>query len=308
MSRMRIALVTSAGFPEPHWHDADLPLLAERLRALGVRVEAPEWDGAAAVEWRRFDALVVQSPWSMWRSLPAWRRWVADRVAEGATLLNPADVLLLGSDKRYLAGLAAAGVPVVPTVVYEPGRTGSATVADVAAMLPEQARRTVVVKPVAAGGALDAQEFADAEAAVRHVAWLHGRGSAAIVQPYVEAIDTHRELGVLTLEGAVSHAITKAAILRPGDAGRAFHPDPRPHTRWADGQREVVAEAYAALCGLLPEAAPTPLSVRLDFIVDPSAARGLLLLEVELVAPVKFFGLFPEACERYAAAIVSRAS
>jgi len=38
-----------------------------------------------------------------------------------------------------------------------------------------------------------------------------------------------------------------------------------------------------------------------------SPARGLLLLEVELVAPVKFFGLFPEQCARYAEAVVSRA-
>lgn len=301
---MRIALVTSAGFPEPRWHDSDLPLLAAQLRRLGVEVEAPEWDGAGPVRWQRFDALVVQSPWSMWRRLAAFRQWVADRQGEGALLLNPAEVLLLGSDKRYLAGLAAAGVPVVPTAVYDAG----VTAAELADILPDQARRTLVVKPVASGGALDTQEFGDVAAAARYVAWLNEGGSAAIVQPYIEAIDTHRELGVLTLEGRVSHAITKAAILRPGDAERAFHPDPRPHLDWTGQQRAVVEEAYAALCGLLPEAAPTPLSVRLDFIVDPAAARGLLLLEVELVAPVKFFGLFPAACERYAAAIVSRVS
>lgn len=46
-----------------------------------------------------------------------------------------------------------------------------------------------------------------------------------------------------------------------------------------------------------------PLSVRLDFIVTPEQAPGLQLLKVEMVAPVKFFGLFPEECRRYAEAV-----
>jgi hypothetical protein len=45
-----------------------------------------------------------------------------------------------------------------------------------------------------------------------------------------------------------------------------------------------------------------PLSVRLDFIIDPAAPDGLWLLEAEMVAPVKF----PGQCRRYAEAIAAR--
>ncbi|WP_433207279.1 hypothetical protein ACQP00_41050 [Dactylosporangium sp. CS-047395] len=56
----------------------------------------------------------------------------------------------------------------------------------------------------------------------------------------------------------------------------------------------------------LPAGSPPPLSVRLDFILDPDAPRGMSLLEIEAVAPVKFFADFPDECDRYARAILAR--
>jgi hypothetical protein len=56
---------------------------------------------------------------------------------------------------------------------------------------------------------------------------------------------------------------------------------------------------------LRPAGVPPVLSVRMDFLIDPDAAPGLFLLEVECVAPVKFFPLFPDRAADYARLILA---
>ncbi|WP_051367113.1 ATP-grasp domain-containing protein [Hamadaea tsunoensis] len=289
---MNLALVTSLRFPESHWSDADTPLVAAQLSSW-VRVDVPAWDDPA-VDWSAHETVVLQSPWSMWLDLPAFRSWLDERVAAGVRVLNPPPVILRGCDKRYLAELAEAGVATVPTTFVDSGWSPDRLRHELAAALPSNAaRRTIVVKPVASGGSLGAAEFADVDEAAQHIAALRAAGSDAMVQPYIESIDTHRELGVVTMGPDISHAISKAAILQPGTRTHAFHPDPRP-ARLTDAQLDVVRgvhDAYLRLVGT------TPLSVRLDFIPDPEA--GLLLLEIEAVAPVRFLRFFPDAVRAY---------
>ncbi|WP_199515135.1 ATP-grasp domain-containing protein [Nucisporomicrobium flavum] len=298
---MRIALVTSHGFPEPHWHDADTPLVARELTARGATADVVTWDGGRRVEWAGYDAVVLQSPWSMWTRLPQFDEWLWSRELDGTRLLNPIDAVALGSNKRYLLHLGTAGIPIVPTTLVD-GDPDPVVLRDLFPP-PETPRPTVVAKPIAGGGTLGAREFrVDQLGAL--ATYVRELGTA-IVQPYVSAIDTHRELAVLTLDGAISHAVTKAAILRPGEATRPFHPDPRPYAGFTAQQERVIRQTYAELRRLLTN---EPLSVRLDFIVDPASPSGLLLLEVEMVAPVKFFPLFPQECGHYAEAILARAA
>ena len=297
---MRIALVTSDGFPDPRWRDEHTPHVARELSHHGATADVVTWDGGRRVEWAGYDAVVLQSPWSMWTRLPQFDEWLWSRELDGTRLLNPIDAVALGSNKRYLLHLAAAGTPIVPTTLVE----GEADPEVLRTLFPpsDGRRPTVVAKPIAGGGTLGAREFRldQLGGLAEHVRRL----GVAVVQPYVPAIDTHRELGVLMLDGSISHAVTKAAILRPGEADRA-HPDPRPYPGFTAQQERVIRQTYGELRRLL---AGEPLSVRLDFIVDPASPSGLLLLEAEMVAPVKFFPLFPEQCGNYAEAILARAA
>lgn len=297
---MRTALVTSRAFPRPEWRDLDTPVLAAELTGRGAEVDVVTWDGAGRVAWSSYDAVVLQSPWSMWTSLAEFAAWLRAREDDGTRLLNPPDAVVLGSDKRYLPRLAAAGVPVVPTALIE-----EPDPEQLLALFPppEAPRPTLVVKPVAAGGALGAREFTVGEmpALMRRLREL----GTAIVQPYQPAIDAHRELGVVTLDGIISHAVTKASLLRPGRPVGEPHPDPQPYSGLTAQQERVVHQSYAAVRKLLIN---EPLSLRLDFVVDPASPSGLLLLEVEMVAPVKFFPHFPAECANLAEAIIARAA
>ncbi|WP_433824687.1 hypothetical protein ACQP2E_21330 [Actinoplanes sp. CA-015351] len=300
---MRVALVTSERMPQDNWHDADSALLAAELARLGVAVGTPAWENGDG--WADYDVLVLQSPWSMWRKLAEFDQWLAEREAGGSRMLNPPDVLRIGSSKRYLTTLAEAGVVTVPTTIIGPDAREQILCAYPG---KSASRRTVVIKPLSSGGALDTREFTAErlEEAVAHAAYLIDSGAGALVQPYVEAIDTHRELGILTLRGELSHAITKRAILRPGSDEREFHPDPLPHQLTA-AQAAVAERAYQAFLGLRPDGAAPLLSVRLDFLIDPETEPGLLLLEVEAVAPVKFFTLHRERAAAFARAVADLA-
>jgi hypothetical protein len=300
--------VGSVKFPVAHWRDVDSALVADELRGLGAEAELIAWDDPQPVDWSSFDTLVLQSPWSMWRTMAVFHSWLDARAEDGVRLLNPADVLRLGSTKLYLRDLADAGVVTVPTTIVEDTERLQECVAQ-AFLGAKDPRRTVLVKPISSGGALGIREFpADqADQAAGYLRRLVETELAAIVQPYVNAIDQHRELAVVVTGGRITHAITKAPILRPGDDHRAFHPDPLPYDLSPD-QSTLVQQAYEAFLGLRPAGGPPVLSVRMDFLIDPESDPSLLLLEVESVAPVKFFALFPGLARDYARLILELAA
>src|SRR5690349_15119149 len=105
-----VAFVTQAGLPEGSSEDQRLiPALA----AYGVRAGFVVWDDPA-VDWAAPAVCVVRSTWDYFHRRDAFVAW-AERVAGLTELWNPAPVLRWNTHKRYLADLAARGVPVVPT-------------------------------------------------------------------------------------------------------------------------------------------------------------------------------------------------
>ena len=68
--------------------------------------------GRPATDWSAFDAVVIRSTWDCDKHRGEFIRW-CDSV--GPSLHNSAEVVRWNSDKRYLADLAAAGIPVVKT-------------------------------------------------------------------------------------------------------------------------------------------------------------------------------------------------
>lgn len=196
----RVAYATCAELPAG---DEDAPGVAAALAARGIGCEPAVWNDAA-VDWERFDLVLVRSTWDYPPRRDAFLAW-AD--ALGDRIRNPPHVLRFSTDKRYLADLAAAGLPVVPTVFVAPGKPSAA--------LPE---REVVVKPAVSAGSLDTARHADPARAREHVAALLATGRTVMVQPYLPAVDTWGETALLYLDGRFSHAIRKGPLLSDGAA------------------------------------------------------------------------------------------
>ena len=195
---MRIALITCATLPDL---DPDDRLLLEPLRTLGVQVVATVWD--AAVDWASFDLAVIRSTWDY----PARRTEFLDWARRVPRLANPADVIEWNTDKRYLAELAAAGVPVVPTTWLSP---------DGAFELPASGRH--VLKPSVGAGSVDAAAFSlhderERLNASEHAARLAALGQTVMVQPYLSHDRTARRDRPRSSLAKFSHAIVKGAML-----------------------------------------------------------------------------------------------
>ncbi|MFI9466793.1 RimK family alpha-L-glutamate ligase [Streptomyces sp. NPDC052492] len=275
---VRVALVTCAGGADVA-EDKDLPGLVGALNEAGAEASAEVWDDAA-VDWGRFDLAVIRSTWDYsWRAaeFTAW----AERCGRLTRLANPADVVRWNTDKRYLADLAAAGVPVVETRYLAPGDDVD---------LPDG--HEFVVKPASGAGARFAARYTPDEhdTAVRHVRRMHAEGFTAMVQPYVRAIDTGGERALQFFGGTLLHASRKGPVLAPGtpyDQRKVAHPG---LTDWTPTEAETVVAEYALAA--VP-GAPELLYARVD-LVDGDDGRPRVM-ELELVEPNLFLWLHPES-------------
>ncbi|WP_369373889.1 RimK family alpha-L-glutamate ligase [Streptomyces sp. cg36] len=272
-------------------YDVDLPLLVAALCADGHEARAVAWDDPEVV-WDAFDLALIRSTWDYAARIEEYLAWV-DTAARATRLCNPAQVVRWGCDKRYLPELAARGVPVVPTLVVEPGGHREVTHFDLSG--------PVVVKPVVSAGAQDTARYdTDHRAdAVRHARALLDQGRAVLVQPYLPLV-SEGERALVFFSGAFSHAIRKQPVLtEPNvvDNSRDPHPGVTPH----QPSPAELRTALAALAAVPGEGAP--LYARVDLALG--ADREPVVMEVELVEPHLFLDGSPGALERFTSAVAT---
>lgn len=251
--------------------DDDDRLGADAVRAAGVEVGFGVWDDPS-VDWAAPDLVVVRSTWDYSRRHDDFLGWAA----AVPRLVNTADVLAWNTDKHYLAALAAAGVPVVPTEWYAPGE-----------QVPAPAT-SVVVKPTVSAGSRDTRRHDDPAAAVAHADELLAAGRPVMVQPYLEAVDTAGETGLVYLAGAYSHAFGKGALLGADAEATAalFAPEELTERDPTERERAVGEQVLDVVAGLGVVARGQLLYARVDLV--PDADGEPLLLELELAEPSLF--------------------
>lgn len=288
----RVALVTCAALPDL---DPDDRLVSGPLAARGITAEPARWDDPA-VDWTRYDLVVLRSPWDYALRRDEFVAW-ARRVPR---LVNPADVVAWNTDKRYLAELSAAGVPTVPTSWVAPGENWA----------PPADSGEIVLKPAVSAGSQDTGRYDLADPEHRELAGAHVRrlsaaGRVTMVQPYLEAVDTAGETALLFLAGpdglAFSHAIRKGPMLTGPDLGVAeLYKEERIDARTATPEQLDTAEK--TLAGV-PGGIDRLLYARVDLI--PGRDGAPVLVELELTEPSLFLGYADGAPDRLAAAIAT---
>ena len=285
----RIALATCAEVPEL---DDEGRLLLAALRERGTQTEPVVWDADA--DWGGFDLVVVRATWDYAERIEEFLAW-ADHVAGVSRLLNPAPVLRWNTDKRYLADLEAAGVPIVPTQFLSPGEQTGHRFEEV----------EHVVKPVVSAGSRGALRLApdEVDRSRSHVASLLDEGRPAMVQPYLHEVDEHGETALLYLDGAFSHAMRKGPLLTPGMdlVGDLFLQEEMSPREPSDAERELADAVLAAVPAGLGE---DLLYARVDLLPSPDGPR---LLELELAEPSLFLDHHLPSVDLFADAVRRRA-
>jgi hypothetical protein len=248
--------------------DGDDAGLVPALRDRGLHARWLAWDDPAALD---ADLVIPRATWDYTERLEEFLAWTR----QVRNLLNAPAVVAWNTDKRYLADLAAAGVPTVPSTFFAPG---------------EQIRipaGELVVKPAIGAGSVGAQRFTDADLAAEHARALHADGHTALVQPYDPRI-ADGETALVFLAGEQSHAFNKGPLLPPpGElaardesgtfAAETLRPVDPDVELWEIGHAALAAAA--ARLGLGVEEF---LYARVDVIGGADDPR---LLELELVEP-----------------------
>jgi hypothetical protein len=286
---MRIAFATCADLPDGFVDD--LPAAA----LLDATYEV--WNDPD-VDWRRYDRVVVRSAWDYTLRVGEFVGW-AQRVGPDR-LRNRPRLLEWNSDKSYLADLAGAGLPTVPTTFVLPGDG------------PPVLDGEVVVKPTVSAGGRDTGRFGPAhhDEALALLGAIVDGGRTAMVQPYLAAVDDLGETAVVVVGGTVSHVLHKKPVLRPDEVAPVdpLRGDFAPAEVMFDDDLVTAGHADAAQLALADEVVfelqrrfGPCLYLRVDLVPGDDGAP--VVMEIEAVEPCLYLGTAPGAAERFAAAV-----
>jgi len=292
---MRLALVTAIAATGA---DEDMNLLLDACLRAGIDARVLAWDDAT-VSWNRFDLVLLRSPWDYTDRLPEFLAW-CERVDRATRLVNPLPMLRWNTDKHYLTDLAALGVAVVPTTFVEPD-TDPLPALD-AFLARDNDMREFVVKPAISAGSRDTQRYTSAQqfAAGNHIARLQDQGRSVMLQPYLASVDEAGETALIYFDGKFSHAIRKAALLRPDAAATdaLFAAEAISPRAASDAELALAGIVMGAMTQRLQLAVP-PLYARIDLIGGMDGEPRLL--ELELTEPSLFFAHAPGSAENFVA-------
>jgi glutathione synthase/RimK-type ligase-like ATP-grasp enzyme len=281
----RVCFVTCGRWPDISESDQ---LARQALEARGAVVEGRPWN-VPGTSFDGFDAVILRSNWEYHLAPDRFRAWLDGLEQTGARIWNPPALVRWNLSKRYLIALQAAGVPTVPTVLLEGGHRH-----DLEALLAHHGWSRAVVKPEFGASAHETRLVTPATAPDVAADLASGAGAdSALVQPFVEEIQTRGEWSLIFIDSAFTHGVIK----RP--AAGDFRVQPRLGGSVQPGRPpdDVLAAARAAMAAL-----PRPsLYARIDGV---ETRAGFRVMEVEVNEPGLFFTHAPHAAERLAAAIL----
>jgi glutathione synthase/RimK-type ligase-like ATP-grasp enzyme len=283
--RPRIALATYANAPSLAPDDQ---LLLPALSAAGIDAEPAVWSDESVI-WETFDGVVIRSCWDYHLRLDEFQEWLDRLDASRLPVWNAPSLVTWNWNKRYLADLAARGVPTIETRIVPRG--------DVAGLLEAaESWDRFVVKPAVSASGFETHALrrprtnADRETLERVLSL-----GDALVQPFVAEVPRDGELSFVFIDGALSHAAIKRAS---GDEFRV-QVEHGGSVAPIDADAAIAEQAKAVLAAL-PE---VPLYARVDGVaIDGS----FLLMELELIEPNLFLELRPEAPALFAEALARR--
>lgn len=210
MNKPVVTLVTSADFPNLDEDNAGLP---DALASRGIEPRIAVWNDPS-VDWEAAGTCVVRSVKDYASQRDDFVKWAYSV----PRLLNHPDVLNWNSDKHYMIELGKRGLPFVPTTWLESDAKLSKH--QVHTRFP--ALGDFVIKPAVSSGARDIGRYTatfteSRMAAINHASMMLNEGRSVMIQRYLDQVDVHGEVSLIYLNGLVSHAIEKKAMLDPAE-------------------------------------------------------------------------------------------
>lgn len=277
-SSYRLALATSAHLPGIHPDDAHLAI---SLKRLGIEPTACVWNDPA-VDWSRFDAVLMRTTWDYFKHFAAFRQWL-DRLP--IPTINNKQLLHWNSEKRYLLELEQHGVDIIPTcITAEHGLPET---------LAAMSAREVVVKPTVSGAAWHTLRGVVGNRAFDQAVAQLPQELDYLVQPFVPEIVRDGEWSLLFFDGQYSHAVIK----RPATGDYRVQGDFGGSAEAIEPGASIIASAQRALVAAAAIGHADHAYMRVDGVMVDGR---FLLMELEMIEPSLFLTERPDAAERFA--------
>jgi hypothetical protein len=283
---LKVALATYSG--NPQLCDDDRLLLPEFDRA-GVSCTIVVWDDPT-VNWMTFDTVVLRSCWDYHLRPQSFIAWLKALDSLDVVVFNAVSTLLGNIDKRYLRGINADDVVIPESYWITAGSQVS-----LEELIVGLGWNEVVIKPTVSASAFETWRSSRTAAPTdedRFRSLVDARD--AVVQRFMPEIMQAGELSLVFIAGGYSHAIVK----RPRQGDFRVQED-FGGSRHSVTPPDAIAQAAERIVRLH---APTALYARVDGIVK---GDKLVLMELELIDPMLFFGYSADAPHRFVAAVQS---
>jgi glutathione synthase/RimK-type ligase-like ATP-grasp enzyme len=251
-------------------------------RDRNIAFETVYWDDPELPS-RGFDLAIIRTCWDYHERAQQFVEALEAHERDGLRVFNPTRVVKWNARKTYLKEL---GPLAIPTIWAD--KADAATVAQAFDALDAA---EIIVKPQVGAGSRDTVRL-------RRNAWseadlIGGPKGAAMIQPFLRAIETEGERSLFWFGGVFSHAIRK--VPASGD-WRANIP----------GETLFVADAPPATALAAAESAHAHapadlLYVRVDLVLSDDG--GWRVIEIEAIEPYLFFDFAPEGARAFVDAI-----
>lgn len=285
----RVAYLTGRTYRGTALSPGAVPQLEEKSRDLilaagkrrGVEFEIVYWDEMDLPQ-RGFDLAVIRTTWDYTERADQFLAALESHERNGLRVCNPSQVVRWNMRKTYLQELGPSAIETVWTEKPDAHTVSQAFDALDAA--------EVVLKPQVGAGSVRTVRL-------KRNAWseadlIDGPVGPAMIQPYLQAIETEGERSLFWFGGAYSHAVRKV----PADgnwlantAGARFVADPPP---------PAAMEAAEAARVRAPR---DLLYVRIDLVLGDDGKWRVI--EIEAIEPYLFLDFAPEGADVFVGAI-----
>lgn len=268
---------------------ADDQILADALKVLGVDVTPIPWTEIDPFALLDAPPILLRSTWDYHRLPTMFTSWLGALEHSSRRCWNPPEVARKNVDKIYLKGLEANGIAIPKTRSIDPVDADA-----IQRALDDEGWARAVLKPRIAATAYGTF-LIDRDAKLSAEDLAPARSSGALLQEVIPEVVERGETSLVYFGGSFSHAVVKRATEGEFRVQKDFGGRVDPTTPSASllSFAERVMQHVPADC----------LYARIDVV---EAARGPLLMELELIEPELYFLIVPDAALRFADLIVER--
>ena len=282
--QMKIALATCSNLPD--WEVDDTPFHRE-LQRNGFKVLHPVWDDPL-VCWSDFDVCLIRTTWDYSEKQIAFQEWI-QQVSTQTKLLNPAPSLLWNLNKGYLFELKEKGIPIAPSVIWNPSDNIETTIEKITSLQSD----ILFCKPVVGASAIHTLRFHREKEIDRLIDHCRTVNQPMIFQPYISTVEEEGEVSLIYFGNRFSHAVQKIPVKGDYRVQDDYGASDRPFVH-------ISKELFALSDEILKTIPKDLVYVRLDYLnLGGFETNDWVINEVECIEPSLFFRHSSTAAKKF---------